>query len=70
LDQFNRESIRSVFHYVPLHASPAGIRYGRAHGELEITQRQSERLIRLPLWVGLQDEQQDRVIEVLQNALS
>jgi dTDP-4-amino-4,6-dideoxygalactose transaminase len=70
LDRFNRESIRSVFHYVPLHASPAGKRYGRTHGELEITQRQSERLIRLPLWVGLQDEQQDQVIEVLQNALS
>ncbi len=67
LAELKRNEIFSVFHYVPLHSSPAGIRYGRAHGELEVTVRQSERLIRLPLWVGLSAEQQSRVVDVLDN---
>lgn len=67
LSEFKRNEIFSVFHYVPLHSSPAGIRYGRAHGELEVTVRQSEKLIRLPLWVGLSAEQQYRVVDVLEN---
>lgn len=70
LDEFKRNEIWSVFHYVPLHSSPAGVRYGRAHGDLEVTIQQSERLVRLPMWVGLADEQQDRVLEVLRTASS
>jgi len=65
LDAFRQSDIKSVFHYVPLHSSPAGLRYGRAHGELEVTNAQSERLVRLPLWVGMSNEQQDRVVDVL-----
>jgi len=65
LDSFKCNEIWSVFHYVPLHSSPAGKRYGRPHGELEVTNQQAERLVRLPLWVGLSDEQQDRVVDVL-----
>lgn len=65
LNEFKRNQISSVFHYVPLHSSPAGVRYGRAHGELAVTIRQSERLVRLPLWVGLSEEEQDRVVHVL-----
>jgi dTDP-4-amino-4,6-dideoxygalactose transaminase len=61
--------IYSVFHYVPLHSSPAGQRYGRVHGSMEITNMQSERLIRLPLWVGLTREQQDRIVGVLEDAV-
>ncbi|NJD25024.1 MAG: dTDP-4-amino-4,6-dideoxygalactose transaminase [Betaproteobacteria bacterium] len=68
LDEFKRHEILSVFHYVPLHSSPAGVRYGRAHGRLDITTRQSQRLVRLPLWIGLSSEQQHRVVEVLRNA--
>lgn len=68
LDTFNLNTIKSVFHYVPLHSSPAGARYGRPHGDLSVTNHQAERLIRLPLWVGLSDEQQDRIVEILQNA--
>jgi dTDP-4-amino-4,6-dideoxygalactose transaminase len=60
-----QQTIYSVFHYVPLHSSPAGKRYGRAHGNLAVTDRQSERIIRLPLWVGIQPEQQDRVRDAL-----
>lgn len=65
LNELKRNEIYSVFHYVPLHSSPAGQRYGRVHGSLEMTNGQSERLIRLPLWVGITAEQQDRVVSVL-----
>jgi dTDP-4-amino-4,6-dideoxygalactose transaminase len=65
LDELKRNEIYSVFHYVPLHSSPAGKRYGRVHGSLEMTTRQSERLIRLPLWVGLSPENQGRVVKQL-----
>ncbi|MFH0020738.1 dTDP-4-amino-4,6-dideoxygalactose transaminase [Pseudomonas fluorescens] len=69
LNELKCNDIWSVFHYVPLHSSPAGKRYGRTSGELSVTDRQSESLIRLPLWVGLRDEQQDRVIETITKAL-
>ena len=69
LSELKKNDIYSVFHYVPLHSSPAGQRYGRAHGELEVTVKQSERLVRLPLWVGLAPAQQERIVEVLINAL-
>jgi dTDP-4-amino-4,6-dideoxygalactose transaminase len=54
------EGIQSVFHYIPLHSAPAGLRYGRAHGELAVTDRVSNTLLRLPLW--LPDLDIDRVI--------
>jgi len=69
LDGLMKNNVGSVFHYVPLHSSPGGKRYGRAHGGLDVTKRQSERLIRLPLWVGLSKEQQVRVVEVLGNVI-
>ena len=62
--------IFSVFHYVPLHNSPAGKRYARTHGTMAVTNRQSARLIRLPLWVGITPEQQLRVVDVLAHALA
>ena len=65
LDELKRNEILSVFHYVPLHSSPAGQRYARAHGSLDVTARQSERLVRLPLWVGISATEQARVTEVL-----
>jgi dTDP-4-amino-4,6-dideoxygalactose transaminase len=70
LDMLNRNGIGAVFHYVPLHSSPAGRRHGRPHGSLAITTSVSQRLIRLPLWVGLAQAQQERVFEVLKEALS
>ncbi len=65
LNEFKKQDISCVFHYVPLHSSPAGLRYGRAHGELHVTNKQAERLVRLPLWVGLSREQQGNVIDIL-----
>ncbi|MEH6420899.1 dTDP-4-amino-4,6-dideoxygalactose transaminase [Pseudomonas sp. CGJS7] len=47
--------VGTVFHYIPLHSAPAGMKYGRAVGELSVTDSISERLVRLPMWVGLED---------------
>lgn len=69
LNELKQNEINSVFHYVPLHSSPAGQRYGRVHGTLEVTNKQSDRLIRLPMWVGLTEAQQDRVADVLASAI-
>ncbi|CAH0218147.1 dTDP-4-amino-4,6-dideoxygalactose transaminase [Pseudomonas koreensis] len=69
LADLKQNEIYSVFHYVPLHSSPAGQRYGRVHDSMEVTNTQSERLIRLPLWVGLTTEQQDIVIETLYKSI-
>ena len=55
------EGITAVFHYVPLHSSPAGRRYGRAHGEMDVTDRISERLLRLPVFYKLTFENVARV---------
>lgn len=64
-----QHNIFSVFHYVPLHSSPGGLRYGRIHGSMQITDTQSERLIRMPLWIGLSAPQQQAIVEVLSHAL-
>lgn len=61
--------VHAVFHYVPLHSAPAAQRYTRVHGSLEVTQRQSERLIRLPFWIGLEEKDIDYVCEVLEAIL-
>jgi len=65
LDEFREYGIGAVFHYVPLHSSPAGQRYGRSHRELPITNSVSERVIRLPLWMGLSEKQQNYVVNIL-----
>jgi dTDP-4-amino-4,6-dideoxygalactose transaminase len=57
--------ISSVFHYVPLHSSPAGRRFGRFCGEDVYTTAESDRLTRLPMYYGLSDEDRDRVIEAV-----
>jgi dTDP-4-amino-4,6-dideoxygalactose transaminase len=69
LDALKSEGIGSVFHYVPLHSSPGGMRYGRVDGNVDITNDLSERLIRLPLWVGLTESQQNKVVCVLKDAI-
>jgi dTDP-4-amino-4,6-dideoxygalactose transaminase len=65
LETLKNEGVNAVFHYVPLHSSPAGQRYGRVHGSMQFTDRQSERLIRLPLWLGLTPAQQERVVGLI-----
>ena len=55
--------ISSVFHYIPLHGAPAGQKYGRFHGEDRYTTKESERLVRLPLYYGLEPEMVQTVCE-------
>ncbi len=62
IDALEENEINAVFHYIPLHDSPAGRRSGHKHGELDVTKNVSERLVRLPLWIGL-DQYLSKVIE-------
>lgn len=65
LNAFKENNISSAFHYVPLHSSPAGRHYGRAHGSLAMTDYQSSRLVRLPLWIGLTEQQQQQIVDII-----
>jgi len=66
--RLERKGIAATFHYVPLHNSPAGKKFGRVYGSMETTQSVSERLIRLPLWIGL-EKYQDFVIKNLKEEI-
>ncbi|MBQ9558137.1 MAG: dTDP-4-amino-4,6-dideoxygalactose transaminase [Clostridia bacterium] len=55
--------ITSVFHYIPLHSAPAGLKFGRFHGEDVYTTKESERLARLPMYYGLSESDCEYVIE-------
>ena len=70
LNHLKANQINAVFHYVPLHTSPAGKRYARTCGDLKVTDDLSERLIRLPLWFGLQQNEQEKVANLLVEAIS
>lgn len=61
--------VSAVFHYVPLHSSPAGLELGRADAPLPVTDHLHGRLIRLPLWCGLSEAQQERVVDALTDLL-
>lgn len=65
LKYLRKNEIISVFHYVPLHSSPAGLRFGRFAGEDTYTTRESERLLRLPMFYNLDMEQVKRIVDVL-----
>lgn len=62
IDFMRKNDIWPVFHYIPLHSAPAGQKYGRFHGEDEYTTKESERLVRLPLYYGLKEEQTAYII--------
>ena len=62
IDGLKRPGISAVFHYVPLHSSPAGARFGRTVGSMTVTDSVADRLVRMPLWLGLEDHV-DRVQE-------
>jgi dTDP-4-amino-4,6-dideoxygalactose transaminase len=70
LAALNEAGIGAVFHYVPLHSSPAGRRYGRAVGSFAGTDDVASRLIRLPLWPDLSVQQIDTVIDGVHRALA
>lgn len=59
--------VQSVFHYIPLHSAPAGVKFGRFHGEDVCTTAESERLARLPMYYGITGEDRSRVIEAIRS---
>lgn len=65
IKHLNDADIGSAFHYIPLHSSPAGIRFGRFHGTDRYTTSESERLLRLPMYFGLPEESVSKVIETV-----
>jgi dTDP-4-amino-4,6-dideoxygalactose transaminase len=69
LERMRSAGVHAVFHYVPLHTSPAGTRYCRIASTMDVTDRQAARLVRLPLWVGITQAQQERVVSSLLDCL-
>jgi len=63
IDFLKKNDILSVFHYVPLHSAPAGLKFGRFNGEDRFTTKESNRLARLPLYYGLENEKVDYIID-------
>ncbi len=62
IQHLREQGILAVFHYVPLHSSPAGMKYGRPAGDMSVTDDISGRLLRLPLYYEMRDEDLDRVV--------
>lgn len=67
IEHLKNHQIYAVFHYIPLHSSPAGLKYGKICGEMDNTNNLSERLLRLPLFFTLKDEEIDFIIETVFN---
>jgi dTDP-4-amino-4,6-dideoxygalactose transaminase len=65
LEHLKNEDILGAFHYVPLHTAKAGLQFGKFHGGDNFTTRESEKLVRLPLWYGLERVQQQKVINAI-----
>jgi dTDP-4-amino-4,6-dideoxygalactose transaminase len=65
IEELNQREINAVFHFQPLHASRAGQRYGRQHGELTHTDAAADRIVRLPLWSGMDESQVERIAETI-----
>ena len=65
IEHLKENDIWSVFHYIPLHSAPAGLKFGRFDGDDEFTTTQSERLLRLPMYYGLEDNQVLKVTDAI-----
>ena len=60
-----KNEVLSVFHYIPLHSAPAGLKYGRFAGEDQYTTAESERIVRLPMYYGISEQEVNKVIEAV-----
>ena len=69
LDALNAAGVNAVFHYVPLHSSVAGRRFGRTTGDLPHTDGLSGRLIRFPLWIGMEQSHVARIVRMVEQAV-
>lgn len=69
LASLKEDGINAIFHYIPLHASPAGRQYGRCHRKLELTTSVADRIIRLPLYIGITENMIEHVVEAVNKHL-
>lgn len=67
INYMKQNDVLCVFHYIPLHSAPAGIKFGRFHGKDENTTKYSERLVRLPLYYSLTEEDLNKVIQLIKD---
>ncbi len=67
LEYLKQNDILAVFHYIPLHSAPAGLKFGRFDGEDLYTTCESERLIRLPMYFGLNENDQEKIIQIIKD---
>ena len=66
--EMKQRGVQTVFHYIPLHSSPAGLEHGRTGSDMTVTDDINARLVRLPLWVGV-EEQMDSLLSHADAAL-
>ncbi|KZK26239.1 dTDP-4-amino-4,6-dideoxygalactose transaminase [Delftia sp. GW456-R20] len=69
IERMKSHDVGTVFHYVPLHSAPAGKKFGRCSGSMNVTEEYSSRLVRLPLWIGL-DQHIGNVISSVEKSLA
>jgi len=69
IQQLRQAGIQAVFHYVPLHSSPAGRIWGRSSGKLPVTEKVSGTILRLPFWVGLRHRTQIKILKIITSLL-
>ena len=69
LQALGERGVHAVFHYLPLHASPGGLRFGRLGGPVPVTEDASGRLLRLPLWAGLGEPAVETVIDAMNSSV-
>jgi len=67
IHHLKERAVNTVFHYVPLHTSPAGSRHGRVFGSMYNTDTISDRLLRLPMWVGMDGQMVNRIVDLIEN---
>jgi dTDP-4-amino-4,6-dideoxygalactose transaminase len=68
IDHLKANDVMAVFHYIPLHSAPAGKKFGVFNGKDQFTTTESERLVRLPMYYGMRDEEIKKVLHVALSA--
>jgi len=70
IDFLRENGVYAVFHYIPLHSAEAGKKFGKFHGEDVYTTKESERLLRLPMYYGMDDFDKSKVVDVVRRYFS
>ena len=64
-----QDGIGAVFHYIPLHSSPFGLRHSKTHQELQVTNQIASNIIRLPLWINLSQDSQKNIANSIRKSM-